>query len=107
MSNLRNHIKIKHLGIKYFCDMCSSGLSSKQKLIAHIQHHDKNKKKDKTKEKLNIQRKKRKDAGIPKISAISKLIGLNLPSHLEKLIIEREDNQDNQEECNKNSSEIK
>jgi len=107
-SNLKNHIKINHLGEKFFCDICSVGFSSKQKLILHIPQHDQNKKKeDKTKKKLNIQRKKRKDAGIPKKSALSKLIGLNLPSNLEKLIKEREDNKVNQEEYNKNSSEIK
>jgi len=105
---LKNHIKINHLGEKFFCDICSVGFSSKRKLILHIPQHDQNKKKeDKTKKKLNIQRKKRKDAGIPKKSALSKLIGLNLPSNLEKLIKERDDNKDNQEEYNKNSSEIK
>jgi len=88
--------------------LCSSGLSSKQKLIIHIQHHYKNQEKeDKTEKKLNTQRKKRKDAGKPKKSAISKLIGLDLPYGLEKLIIERKDDKDNQEDCNKNSSEIK
>ncbi|XP_032668317.1 zinc finger protein 28-like [Odontomachus brunneus] len=36
-SNLEQHIKIKHLGKKFYCDICSAGLTSKQKLIKHIE----------------------------------------------------------------------
>lgn len=86
-SNLKEHVRIKHLGKKFYCDMCSMGVTSKQKLIEHIQRHYKPKEK---KEKPKKQRKKRKDAGIPKRSVLTALIGVNLPHNLEKLMMERE-----------------
>lgn len=79
-------MRIKHLGKKFYCDMCSMGLTSKQKLIEHIQRHYELKKKKKKK----VQQKKRKDAGIPKRSVLTALIGVNLPYHLEKMVMERE-----------------
>jgi len=87
-SNLEQHIRIKHLGEKFYCDICSVGLTSKQKLIEHIQRHHEPKKERKKSNK--IERKKRKDAGIPKKSVLSGLIGVNLPYNLEKMVIERE-----------------
>nr|XP_012215527.1 PREDICTED: transcription factor IIIA-like [Linepithema humile] len=84
--NLETHVKIKHCGERFYCDICSMGLTSKRKLIEHIQRHYELKKKKKKK----IQRKKRKDAGLPKRSAITKLIGVDLPPSLEKMILERE-----------------
>jgi len=63
------------------------GVTSKQKLIEHIQRHYKPKEK---KEKPKKQRKKRKDVGIPKRSVLTALIGVNLPHHLEKMMMERE-----------------
>jgi len=62
------------------------GLTTKKKLIEHIQRHYKPKKRKKNK----AQQKKRKDAGIPKRSALTALIGVNLPYHLEKMVMERE-----------------
>ncbi|KAL0104904.1 hypothetical protein PUN28_016507 [Cardiocondyla obscurior] len=84
-SNLTEHIRTKHLGKKFYCDICSMGFTTKQKLIKHIQHHYESKKK-----KERAQQKKRKDVGIPKKSVISALIGVNLPHHLEKMILKRE-----------------
>lgn len=80
-------MRIKHLGKKFYCDLCSAGLTSKQKLIGHIQRHYEPKEK---KEKPKVQRKKRKDVGIPKRSVLTALIGVNLPHHLEKMMMERE-----------------
>lgn len=62
------------------------GLTTKANLIRHIQRHYKPKERKKNK----IQRKKRKDAGVPKKSVLSALIGVNLPSNLEKMVLERE-----------------
>lgn len=39
-----------------------------------------------------LQRKKRKDAGVCKKSAISALLGVHLPSQVEKEIMERQEN---------------
>lgn len=78
-------MRIKHLGKKFYCDICSVGLTSKQKLIEHIQRHYKPKKK-----KKRVQQKKRKDIGTPRRSVITALIGVNLPHHLEKMMMERE-----------------
>lgn len=77
---------IKHLGKKFYCNVCSAGLVSKQKLAEHIQRHYEPKKE----KKKRVQQKKRKDAGVPKKSMITSLIGVNLPHHLEKMIIKRE-----------------
>lgn len=84
-SCLEVHIKIKHYGERFYCDICSMGLTSKRRLIIHIGRHELKKEK-----KKKIQTKKRKDFGIPKKSTISKLIGINLPHSLEKMILERE-----------------
>ncbi|KYQ55306.1 Transcription factor IIIA, partial [Trachymyrmex zeteki] len=85
-SNLDEHIRSTHLGKKFYCDICSMGLTTKANLIRHIQRHYKPKERKKNK----IQRKKRKDAGVPKKSVLSALIGVNLPSNLEKMVLERE-----------------
>lgn len=77
-------MKVKHLGEKFYCDICSMGLVSKKRLELHIQCHDKPQKKKKK------QQKKRKDAGVAKKSALSALIGVNFPHQLEKMIMERE-----------------
>lgn len=85
-SNLQQHIRVKHLGEKFYCDICSAGLTTKKKLIEHIQRHHEFKKKKASKKE---QRKTRKDAGIPKKSILSKLMGVNLPYNLEKMVMER------------------
>lgn len=86
-SNLKNHIKIKHLGEKFYCNICSVGRTSKARLIEHIQSHYKLERKRKTSNK--VRQKKRKDTGISKKSEVSKLIGMTLPHDLEKIIIKR------------------
>ncbi|XP_029168768.1 zinc finger protein 184-like isoform X2 [Nylanderia fulva] len=85
--SLEQHIRATHLEEKFYCDMCSVGLTTKKKLIEHIQRrHELKKQKTSKKE----QRKKRKDAGIPKKSVLSGLMGVNLPYNLEKMVMERE-----------------
>lgn len=84
---LEQHVNSSHLGNKFYCDICSAGFTTKRKLILHIQRHDEPKER---KSPTKIQKKKRKDAGIPKKSAITKLIGMDLPNNLEKMLIERE-----------------
>lgn len=85
-SNLESHMRIFHLGEKFYCDICSMGLTSKQRLIEHIQRHNEPKKR-----KISeVHRKKRKDAGVPRRSALSALIGVNLPHDLEKMVMSRE-----------------
>ncbi|KMQ91050.1 putative zinc finger protein 813 [Lasius niger] len=86
-SNLEQHIRVKHLGEKFYCDICSAGLTTKKKLIEHIQLHELKKKR---KSKKLEQKKKRKDAGIPKKSMLSGLIGVKLPYNLEKMVMKRE-----------------
>jgi len=83
---LDEHVKAIHLGKKFYCDICSMGLTTKARLVQHIQRHYKPKERKKNK----VQRKKRKDAGVPKKSVLSALIGINLPSNLEKMVMERE-----------------
>ncbi|XP_018402916.1 PREDICTED: zinc finger protein 572-like isoform X1 [Cyphomyrmex costatus] len=84
-SNLEQHIKNNHLGQKVYCHICSVGLTTNAKLKQHIQRHYEPKKEKKNK----VQRKKRKDAGVPKKSVLSALIGINLPNNLEKMMMER------------------
>lgn len=85
-SNLKQHVKVWHLDEKFYCNMCSMGLTSKQKLIEHIRRHYEPKRK---KRPGKAQRKRRKDAGIPKKSIVTKLIGMDLPNDLEKMLMER------------------
>ncbi|XP_012529943.1 zinc finger protein 568 [Monomorium pharaonis] len=84
-NNLDHHVRVNHLGKKFYCDICSKGLVSKKILRLHIQYHYKPKEKERKK-----QQKKRKDAGMPKKSIISALIGVDFPPQLEKMIMERE-----------------
>lgn len=98
--SLNQHVKTKHYGKRFYCDICSAGLTSKTILIQHIQRH--NVKKAKIQPKKQKQKKKRKDTGMPKRSAITKLIGLDLPSSLEKIILERDSTVAKTEESDKN-----
>ncbi|XP_033322804.2 uncharacterized protein LOC117218488 [Megalopta genalis] len=87
-SNLDSHIRRNHLGQKFQCDICKVEISTKAKLAEHIQKlHMSEKLKRRTKKG---QRKKRKDAGTCKKSAISALIGVNLPPKIEQMILKRE-----------------
>ncbi|XP_039307596.1 MDS1 and EVI1 complex locus protein EVI1-A isoform X1 [Solenopsis invicta] len=85
-SNLNTHVRAKHLGVKFYCDLCSVGLVSKKRLEIHIQSHYAKSKPKKEKKKPS----KRKDAGIPKKSNLSALIGVNFSHHLEQMIMKRE-----------------
>ncbi|OAD52599.1 Transcription factor IIIA [Eufriesea mexicana] len=88
--NLNHHIRTYHFGEKYECDICKIKIGTKQRLVAHIQKLHMSETRIKQTKKL--QRKKRKDAGIPKRSTASKLVGVNLPSKVEKMILERKEN---------------
>ncbi|XP_076231485.1 uncharacterized protein LOC143177462 [Calliopsis andreniformis] len=87
-SNLTNHIKVKHLEEKYECDICKKTFSSKQKTQEHIHKIHMSERKPRAKK---LQRKKRKDAGMPKKSAVSFLLGVDLPHSVEKEIMQRKE----------------
>lgn len=103
-SNLEQHIKIKHFGEKFYCDICTIGVTSKQKLIEHIKRHYEPKTEQNTSNK--IQRKKRKDSGIPKKSVIGKLIGCDFPRDIEKQLLKRETTIKISESFDKSSNDI-
>ncbi|XP_051159705.1 transcription factor IIIA-like [Leptopilina boulardi] len=88
--NLDTHILSYHLGKKWECHLCPMKLSSKQKLNGHIEKIHLNpvpRKPQPTKEN----RKRRRDIGIPRKSAISQICGILLPPETEKIIIYRHD----------------
>ncbi|XP_033348982.1 zinc finger protein 431-like [Bombus vosnesenskii] len=88
-SNLTHHIRTYHLGEKYECDICKIKIGSKQRLATHIQKlHMSEKKIKEIKKRL---RKKRKDAGVVKKSALSKLVGIKLPAKVEKIVLKGEE----------------
>ncbi|XP_043801032.1 zinc finger protein 888-like [Apis laboriosa] len=86
--NLKQHIRTYHLGEKYECDICKIKIVNKKRLAEHIQKLHMSEKRIKQSKKL---RKKRKDAGLPKKSTASKLIGINLSPEMEKIILERKE----------------
>ncbi|XP_066590148.1 zinc finger protein 624-like [Prorops nasuta] len=87
--NLDLHIRTKHLNEKYICDICSTAICSKQKLISHIQTiHQLSQ--NKVRKEKNEPRKRRKDAGSIKQSIISPLIGLMLPINVQKALLQRD-----------------
>lgn len=71
--NLSSHIRSKHEGKRWICDLCSRQLSTLQKLKQHISAH------------LDSQRLSR--LKMPK-STLSCLVGIDLPVHLERQILE-------------------
>lgn len=68
--------------------MCKLKVSSKAKLKDHIQNLHMSVKRIK---KTRKSQRKRKDAGLPKRSMVSKLTGVLLPPQVEKIILKRED----------------
>ncbi|KOC61939.1 Transcription factor IIIA [Habropoda laboriosa] len=89
--NLTTHIRTYHLEDKYECDICKIKIGTKRRLEEHIQKLHMSEKKIKQ-IKRKSQRRKRKDAGMPKKSVITKLVGVNLPAKIEKMVLERKDN---------------
>ena len=87
--NLNEHIRTFHLGEKWVCPSCPTQLSSKRNLEDHIRsiHEEPIHRKQSAVKEF---RKRRKDAGKPKKSAISHLIGLSLPKETEKKIMNRD-----------------
>lgn len=86
-SNLKNHIKIYHLNEKFTCDICKREFSSKRRLKEHIMRiHEGIKKERKLKQS---DRKRRKDAGIPRKSMIKVLTGLKFDHHADKELLNR------------------
>lgn len=72
--NLNNHIRSKHQGSKFTCDVCGIGVSSKQKVKEHItKMHMTERKASKRKAQAL-----RKDSGAAKVSVISSLTGVQL-----------------------------
>lgn len=71
--NLMSHIRAKHEGRRWTCDLCQRELSSKQKFEQHIESHKMGK----------MLPKKR--------SAISKLLGLDVPQSVEHKIMNNEE----------------
>lgn len=88
--NLDHHVRTYHLGQKYECDICNIKIGTKQRLAEHIEKLHMAKKK--MKEIKKLQRRRRKDAGVPKKSVASKLVGFDLPPRVERLVIERKEN---------------
>ncbi|XP_076644936.1 uncharacterized protein LOC143354577 [Halictus rubicundus] len=87
-NNLDTHIRTNHLGRKFQCDVCKVEISTKAKLAEHIHKlHMSEKLMRRTKKG---QRRKRKDAGTRKRSAVSALVGVNLPPKIEQMLLKRE-----------------
>lgn len=89
--NLTDHIKRKHEGQLFTCDVCNATCCSKSKIAQHIQKLHMFKKKLKKRK----QKKQRRDAGEPTKSVISSLIGVSLPLIVEKSILYRNVKQEN------------
>lgn len=89
--NLDSHIRIHHMDIRFSCEFCSRKLSTKQKLDEHIIKIHENPKKRKSPITLKENRKQRRDIGLKKRSEVTKLCGIKLSSNLEKIIINRHD----------------
>ncbi|XP_060831689.1 zinc finger protein 813-like isoform X2 [Bombus pascuorum] len=88
-SNLNYHIRICHLGEGYECDICKRKVATKGKLAEHIQKRHMSVKR-RREFKKRIHRKKRKDAGVVRKSALSKLVGVILPTKVEKMVLKGE-----------------
>ncbi|XP_050672331.1 zinc finger protein 431-like isoform X2 [Leptidea sinapis] len=74
-SNLKQHIQIKHEGLRFDCYICGAKLSTKGKLNEHVLRHS-NPTPYKAPKTLMTGRKKRKDAFDPRTSTALKLAGL-------------------------------
>lgn len=82
--NLQAHIRSKHEGKKFVCDMvgCGRALSTKQKLEQHMKLHRSSARAIKKPKK---QQAKRKDAGQKRLE-IEKILNVNLPSSVKEKI---------------------
>lgn len=87
-SNLTHHIRSYHLGEKFECDICKSKIGTKQRLAQHIQKLHMSESKIKM---IKKKRNKRKDTGVVKKSAVSKIVGIDLPPKVEKMVLKREE----------------
>ncbi|KOX76692.1 hypothetical protein WN51_11047 [Melipona quadrifasciata] len=90
-SNLTHHVRTYHLGEKYECDICKAKIGTKQRLAQHIQNLHMSERKIRVIRKKQTRRNKRKDIGVAKKSAVSKIVGINLPPKVEKLVLKREE----------------
>lgn len=88
--NLRQHIITHHEGKKFKCekDGCGKKFSSAQNLRLHVKrdHSPKPLNNDEISpsSKPSLKRKKRKDAGVPKVSCLAKLSGIMVDGDLNK-----------------------
>lgn len=95
--NLRQHIATTHEGKKFKCSQenCNKEFSSLQNLQKHLKrdHCTDNNKQDEepcSSTKPSLKRKKRKDAGIPKVSHLAQLSGITVDRDLNKRLKSRE-----------------
>lgn len=75
LRNLTAHVRSKHEGKRWTCDLCNRELATKQKMVQHIRAH------------LDVDRSKRI---LKKKSTMSRLVGLELPQEVEHRIIDGE-----------------
>ncbi|KAG7187978.1 hypothetical protein KM043_013934 [Ampulex compressa] len=87
--NLDHHVRSSHTGKKFHCDVCDIKLSTKQKLVQHIERYHRAKRPQYKPVNSMVQRKTRRDAGTYKKSAITALVGIDVPHDIEKLILKR------------------
>ncbi|XP_061394009.1 transcription factor IIIA [Musca vetustissima] len=90
--NLRQHITTSHEGKKFECTEvdCKREFSSLQNLQKHVQRDHVLMANKKKKESKTNKRKKRKDAGVPKISNLAKLTGISAGTELNKRLQNRD-----------------
>lgn len=89
--NLNAHIRAKHEGIKFICDFggCGKTLCTKQKLQLHMNAVHLKCKKTAPAEgaSVGVERKPRKDKGIPKESMAAKLAQIHMPKIVDQMVM--------------------
>lgn len=88
--NLNAHIRSKHEGCKFICDFggCGKTLSSKQKLQLHMNVvHLKIKSTTLVAKEKCVNRKPRKDKGVPKESMAAKLAQIHMPKTVDQMVL--------------------
>lgn len=86
--NLNSHIRQRHKDIRFQCELCPRKLSTKQKLAEHVSKIHENPV-QRNPPPVKEYRRVRRDIGVEKKSALSKLCGLKLQPAIEKLLRNR------------------